>query len=52
MQNLLVSDNNTCTLRYGTRLISQCAFDSNRIFRIQITVMSHLGDNVRSGKIV
>lgn len=52
MQNMLVSDNNTCALRYGTRLIAQFPFDPNKIFRSQIAVMSHLGDNGRSEKIV
>lgn len=52
MQNMLVSDNNTCSLRYGTRLISQFQFDLNRIFRNQIAVMSHLGESGQSEKIV
>lgn len=52
MQNMLVSDNNTCTLRYGTRLISQFPFDPNKIFRSQIAVMSHLGNDGKSEKIV
>lgn len=52
MQNMLVSDNNTCALRYGTRLISQFPFDPDKIFRNQIAVMSHLGDNGKSEKIV
>jgi hypothetical protein len=52
MQNMLVSDNNTCTLRYGTRFVAQVPFNPNRIFRSQIAVMSHLGDNGKSEKIV
>ena len=52
LQNMLVSDNNTCVLRYGTRLIAQFPFDANRIFRSEIAVMSHLGADGRSEKIV
>jgi hypothetical protein len=52
IQNMLIGDNNTCALRYGTRLIAQFSFDPNRIFRNQIAVMSHLGENGRSEKIV
>ena len=52
MQNMLVSDNNTCTLRYGTRFVAEFPFDPNKIFRSQIAVMSHLGDNGKSEKIV
>lgn len=52
IQNMLIGDNNTCALRYGTRLISQFPFDPNKIFRSQIAVMSHLGDNGKSEKIV
>lgn len=52
IQNMLVSDNNTCALRYGTRFIAEFPFDPNRSFRSQIAVMSHLGDNGKSEKIV
>ena len=52
LQNMLISDNNTCMLRYGTRLVAAFAFDQDRIFRSQIAVMSHLGSNGNSEKIV
>jgi|TARA_R110000744_G_scaffold94223_2_gene181943 hypothetical protein len=52
LQNMLISDNNTCTLRYGTRLIAAFPFDENRIFRSQIATMSHLGASGNSEKIV
>jgi hypothetical protein len=52
IQNMLIGDNNTCSLRYGTRLIAQFPFDPNKIFRNQIAVMSHLGDNGKSEKII
>ena len=52
LQNMLISDNNTCTLRYGTRLIATFPFDENRIFRNQIATMSHLGASGNSEKIV
>ncbi len=52
IQNMLIGDNNTCILRYGTRLIAQFPFDQDKIFRSQIAVMSHLGDNGKSEKIV
>lgn len=52
LQNMVVSDNNTCMLRYGTRLIAKFPFDENRIFRSQIALMSHLGTNGNSEKII
>jgi hypothetical protein len=52
LQNMLVTDNNTCTLRYGTALVAQFAFDQNRIFREIISVMSHLGRSGTSEKII
>jgi hypothetical protein len=51
LQNMLVTDNNTCTLRYGTRLMAEFEFDQNRIFREIIAVMSHLGRSGTSEKI-
>jgi len=52
LQNMLITDNNTCTLRYGTRLVAEFPFDENRIFRSQIAVMSHLGEGGKSEKII
>jgi hypothetical protein len=52
LQNMLISDNNTCALRYGTRFVATFPFDQNRIFRSQIAVMSHLGASGNSEKIV
>tara|TARA_R110000744_G_scaffold75657_1_gene150337 strand:+ start:17678 stop:19834 length:2157 start_codon:yes stop_codon:yes gene_type:complete len=52
LQNMLITDGNTCTLRHGTKLVSSFAFDENRIFRNQISVMSHLGKSGTSEKIV
>ena len=52
LQNMLISDNNTCMLRYGTKLVAAFAFDQDRIFRSQIAVMSHLGASGNSEKIV
>lgn len=51
LQNMLVTDNNTCTLRYGTALVAEFAFDQNRIFREIIAIMSHLGRSGTSEKI-
>lgn len=52
LQNMLITDNNTCTLRYGTNLVTEFPFDENRIFRSQISIMSHLGVSGTSEKIV
>lgn len=52
LQNMLVTDNNTCTLRYGTKLVASFPFDENRMFRDQIGVMSHLSLEGNSEKIV
>jgi len=52
LENLLVGDNNTCVLRYGTRLIAQFPFDEHRIFTDQIAVMSYLRGDGKSEKIV
>lgn len=52
LQNMLVSDNNSCMLRYGTRLVAKFPFDENRIFRSQIAVMSHLKVDGNSEKII
>jgi hypothetical protein len=52
LQNMLITDNNTCTLRYGTNLVAEYPFDENRIFRSQISIMSHLGVSGTSEKIV
>ncbi len=51
LQNMLVTDNNTCTLRYGTNLVAEFDFDQNRIFRDITAVMSHLGRSGTSEKI-
>ena len=52
LQNMLVTDNNTCTLRYGTNLVAEFDFDQNRIFREIIAVMSYLGSSGASEKII
>jgi hypothetical protein len=52
LENMLVSDNNTCSLRYGTKLVAQFPFNADRIFTDQVSIMSHLGDNGKSEKIV
>jgi hypothetical protein len=52
LQNMLVTDNNTCTLRYGTSLVAEFAFDQDRIVREIIAVMPHLGRSGTSKKII
>lgn len=52
IQNLLIGDNKTGQLRFGTNLISQFEFDANRTFRDIISVMSFLKTDGTSEKLV
>ena len=51
-QNILVSDNKTGALRYGTNLVSSFPFDPDRRFGDIISVMSFLKENGTSEKLV
>ncbi len=52
IQNLLIGDNQTGRLRFGTDLISQFAFDPNRKFGAIISVMSFLKTDGTSEKLI
>ena len=52
IQNILVSDNKTGALRYGTSLVSSFPFDANRTFRDIISVMSFLKNDGTSEKLI
>ena len=52
MQNMVVSDNNTCELRFGTDLVAKFSFDALRLFRSTLAVMSYLAEDGTSKKIV
>lgn len=52
IQNLLIGDNQTGKLRFGTNLVSQFAFDANRRFGANISVMSFLKTDGTSEKLV
>ena len=52
IQNILVSDNKTGALRYGTSLVSSFSFDANRTFKDRISVMSFLKQDGTSEKLV
>ena len=52
LENIIISDNNTSQVRYGTQLIKKQEFDINMIFRSQISVMSHLTNKGKSEKLV
>lgn len=51
-QNILVSDNKTGALRYGTNLVSSFTFDPTRTFGDIISVMSFLKEDGTSEKLV
>lgn len=51
-QNILVSDNKTGALRYGTNLVSSFPFDPDRRFGDIISVMSFLKENGTSEKLI
>lgn len=51
-QNILVSDNKTGALRYGTNLVSSFPFDPNRSFGDVISVMSFLKEDGTAEKLV
>jgi len=51
-QNILVSDNKTGALRYGTNLVSSFPFDPDRRFGDIISVMSFLKENGTAEKLV
>ncbi|MBM3467495.1 MAG: hypothetical protein FJX70_06695 [Alphaproteobacteria bacterium] len=52
IQNILVSDNKTGALRYGTNLTASFAFDDAAYWREVIAVMPFLRDNGTSEKLV
>jgi hypothetical protein len=52
IQNILVSDNKTGALRYGTSLTASFPFDDNAYWREVIAVMPFLKDNGTSEKLV
>lgn len=52
IQNILVGDNKTGTLRYGTNLVSSFSFDLARYFRNIIAVMPFLKNDGTSEKLV
>lgn len=52
IQNLLIGDNQTGRLRFGTNLVSQFVFDPNRSFEDTISVMSFLKTDGTSEKLV
>lgn len=52
IQNLLISDNQTGRLRFGTNLISEFEFDPDRMFGDIISVMSFLKTDGTSEKLI
>lgn len=52
IQNIIVGDNKTGSLRYGTSLISKFDFDPNRTFKDIISIMPFLKENGTSEKLV
>ena len=52
IQNIIVGDNKTGSLRYGTSLISKFDFDPNRTFKDIISIMPFLKEDGTSEKLI
>lgn len=52
LENIVISDNNSSEVRCGTYLIKKHDFNVDRIFRNQISVMSHLSNDGKSEKLI